>query len=163
MKEHFRKIDMPAESKFILLLDNCTTHTREFDLPPENISVPYLPPNVTLLVQPMDQGIIQNMKCFYRRDFLCKRMKHEETTIRLSANLHYQRYNFQVVCPWNSVKTKNVRQAWRKLWPAVTTAEGASDEEDFAVYNVRSKDTVREMLSMFFETLDAWNPDCEIS
>ena len=61
------------------------------------------------------------------------------------------------------MKTKSVRQAWRKLWPAVTTAEGASDEEDFAGCNVRSKDIVHQMVSMFFETLDAWCPDGEIS
>jgi len=61
------------------------------------------------------------------------------------------------------VKTKNVRQAWRKLWPAVLSAEGASDEEDFAGFNVRNKDTVRKMVSMFFDTLDAWNSDSEVS
>ena len=59
--------------------------------------------------------------------------------------------------------TKNVRHAWRKLWPAVMTAEGASVEEDFAGFNVRNKDAIREMVSMSFETLDAWNPDCEVS
>jgi hypothetical protein len=42
------------------------------------------------------------------------------------------------------------------------TAEGASDEEDFARFNVRNKDTVHEMVSMF-ETLDTWNPESEVS
>jgi hypothetical protein len=43
------------------------------------------------------------------------------------------------------------------------TAEGASDEETSRHLMFRNKDTVREMVSMFFETLDAWNPDCEVS
>jgi hypothetical protein len=41
------------------------------------------------------------------------------------------------------------------------TAEGASDE-DFAGFHVRNKVPVHEVVSMF-ETLDAWNPECEIS
>jgi len=57
---------------------------------------------------------------------------------------------------------KTVRQAWRKLWPAVMTSEGAPNEEDFEGFNVRNKDTVHEMVSMF-ETLDPWNPECEVS
>jgi len=32
VKEHFRKTDMPEVSKFILLLDICKTHSREFEL-----------------------------------------------------------------------------------------------------------------------------------
>jgi hypothetical protein len=43
------------------------------------------------------------------------------------------------------------------------TAEGASDEGDFAGFNVRNKDTVCEMVSTCFETLGAWNLDCEVS
>jgi hypothetical protein len=42
------------------------------------------------------------------------------------------------------------------------TAQGTLDEEDFAGFNVRNEDTVHEMVSMF-ETLDLWNPECEVS
>jgi hypothetical protein len=129
---------MPEGSKFILLLDNCTTHTREFDLPPGNISILYRLPNVTPLVQHMDQGIIQNVKYYYRQDFLCKCMNHEGTLKDFQHTYTIKDAVFNVATPWNSVKAKTVRQKWRKLWPTVMAAEGASDAEVCAGCNVRN-------------------------
>lgn len=45
--------------------------------------------------------------------------------------------------------------------PAVTNAEGASDEEDFTGFNVCNKE-VHEMVSMF-EKIDPSNTICEVS
>jgi hypothetical protein len=53
-------------------------------------------------------------------------------------------------------------QAWRKLRPTVTAGEGASDEEDFAGFNIRNKDTVRKMVSLY-EELNPLKPECEVS
>jgi len=62
-------------------------------------------------------------------------MNHEGTPKDFQRTNTIKDAVFNVACPWNSVKT--VRQAWRKLCLAVMTAEGASDEEDFAGFNVR--------------------------
>jgi len=53
-KENFRKTGLPENGKFRPFLDNCTVHSREFELRSGNISVLYLPPNMTPLIQPMD-------------------------------------------------------------------------------------------------------------
>lgn len=52
-------------------------------------------------------------------------------------------------------------QAWRKLWPTVMAGEGASDEKDFAGFNIRDKDTIHEMVS--YEKLYLSNPESEVS
>ena len=49
--------------KILLFVDNCTAHP-EVEL--TNIRVFFLPPNTTSLIQPMDQGIIKNLKGHYR-------------------------------------------------------------------------------------------------
>ena len=49
---------------------------------------------------------------------------------------------FDIACAWNSVKAKRMLQAWRKLWPTVMAGEGASDEADFAGFNIRNKDSL---------------------
>jgi hypothetical protein len=36
----------------------------------------YLPPNVTPLIQPMDQGVIEYMKFYYQQNFLHKLVNH---------------------------------------------------------------------------------------
>jgi hypothetical protein len=47
------------------------------------------------------------------------------------------------------------------LWPAVTIAEGAGDEEDFNGFNVCNKE-VHKMVSLF-EKMDPSNPKYEVS
>jgi hypothetical protein len=44
-----------------------------------NIFVALLPPNVTSLIQPMDQGVTENLKSIYRRDFLRKLVNYDSS------------------------------------------------------------------------------------
>uniref|UniRef100_K7F827 HTH CENPB-type domain-containing protein n=1 Tax=Pelodiscus sinensis TaxID=13735 RepID=K7F827_PELSI len=60
VQENFRKEGLPEDSKAVLLLDNCRAHPPASELVSGNIFATYLPPNVTSLIQPMDQGVIQN-------------------------------------------------------------------------------------------------------
>jgi len=69
---------------------------------------------------------------------------------------------FDVTSAWNSVKTKTLRQAWRKLWPAVMIAKKALDEEGFMGFHVHNRGTVHEKVLMS-EKLDFSNPECEVS
>lgn len=57
--------------QILLFVDNCPSHpkiTKQFS----SIRVVFLPTNMTSKVQPMDQGIINNMKLHYRRRILRK-------------------------------------------------------------------------------------------
>ena len=98
------------------------------------------------------------MKCYYRRGFLRKLVNHEGTVKDFQRTCNINDVVFKVVCTWNSMKTKTVRQAGGKLWLAVMTADGASDEEDFAGFYVRNKETFHEIVSMFVK-LEPTNPE----
>lgn len=56
--------------KIILFIDNCTLHTIVPNL--KSITVKYIPANVPLKLQPLDLGIIQNFKMFYRKEIIQK-------------------------------------------------------------------------------------------
>jgi hypothetical protein len=56
--------------KALLLIDNAPSHSWESELICGDIKAAFLPPNVTALVQPMDQGVLQNLKCHYRKKLL---------------------------------------------------------------------------------------------
>ena len=62
--------------KFVLLIDNFSLHSCRVEQLVKNegrlknLKVIFFPPNVTLLYQPLDQGIIQSFKAEYRRQFL---------------------------------------------------------------------------------------------
>lgn len=55
-----------------MLLDNAPSHPPEVDLVSTDgkFSVMYMPPNVTPLIQPMDQNIIKLTKLYYRNYLL---------------------------------------------------------------------------------------------
>lgn len=56
----------------LLAMDNFSAHYTGLELcpPPTNIRICWLPPNSTSRFQPLDQGIIQNLKAYYRRYWL---------------------------------------------------------------------------------------------
>ncbi|KAI6647413.1 Tigger transposable element-derived protein 4-like [Oopsacas minuta] len=56
--------------KILLLLNNCPAHPRISTL--TNIRLEFLPANTTSLIQPLDQGIIMNLKYFYRQEVVQK-------------------------------------------------------------------------------------------
>lgn len=59
--------DMQKKNKKIcLLVDNCSAHHVE-DLVLSNIELEFFPPNCTSVIQPLDQGIINSVKCAYRK------------------------------------------------------------------------------------------------
>ncbi|CAI6353251.1 unnamed protein product [Macrosiphum euphorbiae] len=57
--------ELGKQSRTILLIvDNAGPHPKLIDL--KNITLEFLPPNTTSLVQPLDMGIIKNLKTHYR-------------------------------------------------------------------------------------------------
>ena len=63
---------MGQEAKSLLFIDNCSAHPPENVLTSEDekIKAKFLPPNVTSLIQPMDQGVIEYIKRRYRKGLL---------------------------------------------------------------------------------------------
>lgn len=58
--------------KIVMVVDNCPAHpTIELN----NIELVFLPPNTTSHTQPMDSGIIKNLKYFYRRTLALRRLE----------------------------------------------------------------------------------------
>jgi hypothetical protein len=53
------------KEKIALVLDNCPAHPK---LNLENNESTFLPPDTTLHIQPLDQGITKTFKTFYRSD-----------------------------------------------------------------------------------------------
>uniref|UniRef100_A0A5S6QLW1 DDE-1 domain-containing protein n=1 Tax=Trichuris muris TaxID=70415 RepID=A0A5S6QLW1_TRIMR len=81
-KDWFKTIFMPEvkrhqsligkTGKVLLLVDNTPAHpsVQQLDEVDELVTIKFLPPNVTPLIQPMDQGVIQTSKRHYRKQLL---------------------------------------------------------------------------------------------
>ena len=61
-----------TQRRVVLLLDNFSAHLSALDYapPPSNIKVVFLPSNSTSIYQPLDQGIIRNLKHHYRKKWM---------------------------------------------------------------------------------------------
>jgi hypothetical protein len=70
LRSFYRHIS--KDRRVLLLLDNCSAHTVGFANapPPPHIRVLFFPANATSVYQPLDQGIIQNIKHHYRKKWI---------------------------------------------------------------------------------------------
>ena len=57
-----------AKRRVVFIVDNCTAHPIDITL--TNTELVFLPPNVTSLIQPCDQGIIKTLKAHYHKDII---------------------------------------------------------------------------------------------
>lgn len=71
--------------KIILFIDNCTAHPAHLNL--RNIKLKFFPPNTTAVSQPMDQGIIKNLKIHYKRYLLRRKIVSIENKMEFTFNL----------------------------------------------------------------------------
>ncbi|XP_035204883.1 tigger transposable element-derived protein 1-like [Stegodyphus dumicola] len=112
----------------LLFLDNAPTHppNLEDDLLEEFkfIKVPYLPPNTTPILQPMDQQVISNYKKLYTKHIFSRCLEVTENT-NLTIR-EFWKYHFNIVICLRiidqaclGVTTRNLTSAWKKLWPEV--------------------------------------------
>ncbi|XP_071056464.1 tigger transposable element-derived protein 1-like [Onthophagus taurus] len=72
--------------KVLLLIDNAPGHPQ--DLEYENVEVKFLPKNTTLLLQPLDQGIISTFKALYIKrafTYILEQMENNEPLTVISA------------------------------------------------------------------------------
>lgn len=61
------KLMISQQSKILLFIDNCTAHPH---MNLSNAELKFFTVNTTSLLQPLNQGIIQNFKTIYRKYFL---------------------------------------------------------------------------------------------
>lgn len=84
LKQFDKKLFM-ENRKIILFIDNCTAHVIVPNL--KAITIKFLPNTVTSKLQPLDHGIIQNFKSFYRKEVIRKITSHIELQHTISINL----------------------------------------------------------------------------
>ena len=108
------------EQKAVLVLDNCSAHPNAEDLVSDDgkISALYLPPNVTALIQPMDQGVLETLKRLYKKKLLRRLVIEEENGTGIIAFL--KTVNMKVVVDmisesWNEIKATTLRKSWQKI------------------------------------------------
>lgn len=118
MTKHLKERGLPI--KAVLLIDNATTHPAAESLVKGDIRVKYLPPNVTALLQPMDQGILECIKRVYRRHMLGQIIDDEEHgVVDILKAFNVKSVLYMVSESWEQVARSSLIKSWKKLWPNV--------------------------------------------
>ena len=108
----------------MLLLDNCPAHPDSSELGSDDgkIFAKYLPPGVTSLIQPMDQGVLQALKQRYKKKLLQQLLIEDENGVSVPQFL--KTINMKVVADyvaeaWKEIPSSTFRKSWRKILPIV--------------------------------------------
>ena len=114
-KENLRQLGISDNSRCVLLLNNCPPdHELVFDCC--SVFACYFPPNVTSLIQPMDQGVIRSLKASYKHDFMEKMISSDlgPREFQSCSNIKDTLFSVAVVV-WNNIKTATLPKAWSNL------------------------------------------------
>lgn len=104
----------------LLLLDNAPCHppATVLNIIHNSFTIKYLPPNVTSIIQPMDQGVIENFKRIYRKDFLRYIILEDDNqhSIRsIIKNLKVDTCCQLMIDAWNRIDSKTLERSWNKI------------------------------------------------
>lgn len=152
-RRHLSSIGFPVTAKIVLILDNCTAHLSPELLSKDNVSVLFLPPNCTSLIQPMDMGIIRSLKCHYKSNFLREMIRalNGKETIQEFLKIHNLKTAiWNVAKSWDAIPAATLKNAWHNLWPATLFFDDDNDddkENDFEGFHVnKDKQEIFELL-----------------
>ena len=112
VRRHMRQQSL--DEKAVLLLDNCRAHPPANMLRSDNgkITVMYMPPNTTSVIQPLDQGIISAFKRHYRTE-LVKEILLSDVNATEFLKTFYLKEMFRVAGrAWDKVTPTTVENCW---------------------------------------------------
>lgn len=145
VKDYLKAAGLPE--KAVLVLDNAPSHPSEASLKSDDgkIFVKYLPPNVTALIQPMDQGVIASFKKMYRTDVLRKLIEEENDLKTFLKKFTILDAIYESASAWEKVKKTTLIRAWKKIFPDI------DDGEEFSGFSQESIMSAEELAKMAVE------------
>lgn len=146
--------------KAVLLLDFPPAHPQEESLSSDDgrIVVKYLPPNVTSLIQPMNQGVLAMVKRYYRAGLLQKYMEEGTDPKLFWKNLTVLDAIYEVSRAWTMVKSSTIARAWKKLLPGNEENSGLTMDEGaiFAANLATVLQNTEDCEHVDIENIDQW-------
>ena len=127
--------------KILLLIDNCAPHKVNIKL--SNIKLVFFPPNVTSKLQPMDQGIINESKKYYRSILVRKII--EKMDNKLSPEIDLLEGVLTLASAWSKVKASCIENCF---YHSKVTKKNKEGGEEAVVVEELFQETWIERLSI---------------
>ena len=129
-----RLAELGQEQKAILFLDNYSAHPSEDTLVSDDgkIVAKFFPANVTALIQPMDQGVLEKLKRIYRKGILRNLLNEGNNLIKFLKQINLLEVVNNIADAWDQVDSKSLRASWNKLLKNINSSPANSPGfEDF--------------------------------
>ncbi|KAJ4426024.1 hypothetical protein ANN_27651 [Periplaneta americana] len=103
--------------KALLLFDIGPSHSSESELVYGDIRVAFLPANVTGLIQPLDQGVLKDLKCKYRKKLTRHLMGNENNVSVLDKlkTVTLKDVILWIAESWEDVESDLITKSWRNI------------------------------------------------
>ncbi|XP_057658528.1 tigger transposable element-derived protein 4-like [Diorhabda carinulata] len=98
--------------KVLMFVDNCSAHNSIPDL--ENIEVVFFSPNMTSVLQPMDQGIINSFKIHYRSILVREVLDEQVTLSKNQVKVNILQALRMCADAWRQVSATTIKNGFRK-------------------------------------------------
>ena len=146
VQEYLKSIDV--EEKAILLLDNAPSHVkfhRECNIyhgKGSKIWCVFLPPNTTSVIQPMDQGVLDTLKRYYRKKLMRTALSEVNDTksmVEVKKNITIHDAINWAAEAWAEERPYTIYSSWKNILPhlvnqcveEVYQSNTSESEEDF--------------------------------
>jgi hypothetical protein len=97
----------------LLFLDNCSVHSQNLNL--SNIKIEFFPPNCTSVLQPLDMGIIKNIKVKYRSKLMSNILREYRKNKKVNTDFINL---YDALCildsAWNEVSGQTIYNCFNK-------------------------------------------------
>lgn len=117
VREHLKNLGLTETA--ILLIDRSPSHP-----PDQNVRssdglfiCQYFPSKVKSLIQPMEQGIISNMKRHYRKELLNELINKDTTIAEFQKSLTIKEAILGIAQGWDTVGEETIRHGFSKIFP----------------------------------------------
>ena len=121
--------------KALLLVNNAACHTDcSLATADNNIVVKFLPANTTSILQPMDQGVCEQLKRCYRRLMLEKMLLSDSSGtpcyLDYIKNLKIKDCIFLIAEAWDKTPQSTLFKAWNKVYSDRPSSNGSSSSTE---------------------------------
>lgn len=122
----------------LLLIDRSTSHPSDQFLRSDDgfFFVQVLPAKVKSLIQPMEQGIIINMKRHYRRELLTDIVSRGLSIAEFQKSLSLKEAIRGIALGWEAVSEETIRYCFSKIFPSVIEnlqGQASADEPTISI------------------------------
>jgi hypothetical protein len=120
MIEWLQWFDTRAQRPVLLLMDNFSAHEAAVEIIQASASllkwtqIEWFPANTTSVFQPLDQGIIQNWKCYVRKELLRFLMAEFDAGRDYTKTHHVLRAIEWGIQAWGTVEPQTIINCWQK-------------------------------------------------